>query len=199
MSLLKKDRPGFLAADKMITKIAKIYSGISMLCIIVVMFLCVMDIVTSKLFGVTFPAGVEYVQWLLIPIVYTSIAYIQLDGGHISVDLVQKHLPARANNILNGLNYLLGCVVCCYVGYRSAVLTAAYYTKLERSSLASYAFPLWPFALIMTIGFFFLAFAFVWSILRLFFKTPEVHQESWEEMEQAEKSAEISGEKEERA
>ena len=178
--MIKKDSPVFLKADKIVFTVAKWYSVIAAICIIVAMVLCVLDVVTSKLFNYTISIGVELVTWLLIPIVYTTLAYIQLDGGHINVDLVQKHLPKGVNDIINGFNCLLGCAMCVYTGHRSWILAMSYLAKHEKSSLASYGFVLWPFAMLIAIGFFTLAFTYLWTILRMIFKSPEVHVESWE-------------------
>lgn len=186
MGAFKKDRPGFLKADRIITRITKWYSMIATICIIVAMVLCVLDVITSKVFNFTISMGVELVTWLLIPIVYTTLAYIQLDGGHINVDLVQKHLPKSVNNVINTINCLLGCALCTFTGYRSWVLAMSYLAKHQKSSLASYGFVLWPFAMLIAIGFFSLAFSYIWTILRMLFKSPEVHLESWEQEEPGE-------------
>lgn len=190
MSVFRKDSPGFLKADKIVTKIAKWYSMIAAVCIVIAMVLCVLDVITSKLFNYTLSAGVELVTWLLIPIVYTTLAYIQLDSGHINVDLVQKHLPKSVNNVINAVNCLLGCAVCVYTGHRSWGLAMSYLAKHQKSSLASYGFVLWPFAMLIAIGFFTLAFTYIWTILRMLFKSPEVRLESWE---LAEVNSESSG------
>ncbi len=122
------------------------------------------------------PSSTEIVEYLHVPMVFLAAAFTTLDRGHTRIDLVCGHFPAVVQKILIALGNLMGAGICGFISYRSYLQTAKFLLRNKMSSTSGFAFPLWPFVLIMAIGFTLLAFSFLWAIARDFFGTGEPHK-----------------------
>lgn len=105
------------------------------------------------------------VTYLNIPVVFLAIAFIQVERGHTSIDLLLDKFPKLVQQVIMFLAYILGTAVCTFIGWREVVLTMDKFTTMAKSSQARTAFMVWPFA---AIGFITLAVAMLWCTIREF-------------------------------
>lgn len=85
-------------ADEIIVNTVKYISYTSGVCMVGIMFVAFFNVIGEKLrqlgFPVTgIPASTEIIQYLHIPVVFLSAAYITFDRGHTRIDLLSSKFP----------------------------------------------------------------------------------------------------------
>lgn len=158
--------------DKIFFKVmwgVSVLSGVSLFAVAI---LCTVDALGSKIFSASIPNGTEIVTYLNIPVVFFSMAFIQVERGHTTVDMFSAHLPRGVQTVIHLIGYLLGMAICAYVGYCSFKLTVDKYTTHAKASAAASSFAVWPFAFVTAVGFMLIAVSFFWCIFREFLIPP---------------------------
>lgn len=159
--------------DKIIFKAMWGVSLLSGLSLLAVAILCTADALGSKLFSASIPNGTEIVTYLNIPVVFFAMAFIQVERGHTTVDLFSGHFPKGIQRTIHLAGYVLGALICAFVGYCSFQLVLDKYKTSAKASAAASSFVVWPFAVVIVIGFVLIAAAFVWCVFREFLIPPE--------------------------
>lgn len=157
--------------DNVICKVLRAFTYVSMVCLIGIMLVAFLDVVGSKLHTAGLPvkgvpAANEIIQYLHIPMVYLAAAYVTLDRGHTRIDLLSVKFPKVMQKVCNIIGYILGIGLCGIISWRGWIQMTKYITRHTKSSVSGVGFPLWPFALILVIGFALLAISFIWAIVR---------------------------------
>ena len=152
------------------------------ICLVVTAVICTCDALLSKFFSVSIPNGIEWVTYLNIPVVFFALAYIQVDRGHTTVDLLCAKFPQKVQKVIKVVGDVLGMVVCLFSGYCAMRLTADKFSTMTKSSSASNAFVIWPFVLVIAIGFVAVGVAFAWCIVRDILKNGAENTEEKEEV-----------------
>ena len=111
-----------------------------------------------------------------------AMAYIQVDRGHTTVDLLCAKFPQKVQKVIKVVGDVLGMVVCLFSGYCAMRLTADKFSTMTKSSSASNAFVIWPFVLVIAIGFVAVGVAFAWCIVRDILKNGAENTEEKEEV-----------------
>jgi TRAP-type C4-dicarboxylate transport system permease small subunit len=104
---------------------------------------------------------VSYISGVCL-ILIMFVAFFNVLGEKI----LHKGIPA-STEIIQYLHIPVVFLACGYVTLDTG------HTKID---LLSKHFPKWPFALIFAIGFFLLAFSFLWATVRLYVKKPETEE-----------------------
>lgn len=159
--------------DQGIVKTIKGISYISGVCLVGIMLVAFFNVLGEKLrmAGVPvsgIPASTEIIQYLHIPVVFLASAYVTLDRGHTNIDLVSSKFPKVVQQVISVMSNLLGAGICGFLSQRGFVQMMKFYTRHKCSSMSGAGFPLWPFAMILAVGFAMLSFTFFWSIVRQF-------------------------------
>lgn len=170
----KAPNPALVRFDNGIFNVMKWISYISAVCLLVITLLSTADVVASKIFNHGITNVTEIVTYLNIPVVFLSAAYVQLERGHTHIDLIYTHFPAWGQKVVHTVGNLLGVGVSAFIGYRAVLSTIQKFSVVEKSSSAASAFVVWPFAVIIAIGFLLMAVAFLWSLVREFVLPPRM-------------------------
>lgn len=167
-----KKEPSFalIKADQIVYKLLKWFSYISGCAVLAIMLLAFADVASSKLFDKAIPSATEWITYLNVVVVLPTLAYIQLDTGHINVELFSG-IGKSAKVITRVFGNLLGLGSSALLGWHSLQLMRTYLAKGTMSSvsaLAPGAFLLWPFVAIFALGFIVFSIAIIWSLVREF-------------------------------
>jgi TRAP-type C4-dicarboxylate transport system permease small subunit len=160
------DKCGLLIPfEDVVSKIAKWLSIIAAAIGFIIMIIAVVDIIMSKLFGVSFPSGVEMIEELNVFLVFWGISYVEIDRGHIRVTLLLPFMAKRLATSLDISGYAIGIIVIGFLTWRALILTQNAFidgmTKLGRIH-----FPLWPSCLAVFIGFVLLELVYIIKIAK---------------------------------
>lgn len=166
-------------AEKVDKVIFKFMYGVSILAglsLILAALLCTVDSLSSKIFSFSIPNGTEWVTYLNIPIVFLAMGYIQVERGNTTVDLISKKFPKALQKIIQIFGCLLGFAISAFLAYCEFDLTLDKLQAGSKASSAASSFVVWPFALVIAIGYALVAISFLWCIFRVILIPPERRQ-----------------------
>lgn len=169
--------------DSVIVKIFKYVSYISGICLVGIMFVAFFNVLGEKIFHKGIPASTEIIQYLHIPVVFLGCAYVTMDTGHTKIDLLSSKLPQKVQTVINTIGNILAAFISGFVGYRGLIQMGKFMSTHAKSSTTGVGFYKWPFALIFSLGFFLLAFSFLWAIVRQYKGVPGADKKNEEEAE----------------
>ncbi len=161
-------------ADSIVVRILKYVSFVSGVCLILIMLVAFFNVLGEKIFHHGIPASTDIIQYLHIPVVFLACGFVTLEHGHTKICLLASHLPKKVQTVINTIGHLLGAGICAFVGARGIVQMQKFLSTHAKSSTTGVGFPTWPFALIFSIGFFLLAFSFIWAITRQYIPRPHL-------------------------
>ena len=160
--------------DHIIVTVIRFLSYISTVCLAIIMFIAFFNVIGEKLHkaGLTAITGIrmsnEIIQYMHIPLVYLSAAYVTLDQGHTSIDLLTGKFPIAVRRWLQIGGSLMGVAVCGFIGYRALfALMPKHIASFATINSTASGWPVWPFSLMEAIGFFALAVSFLWAVVRI--------------------------------
>lgn len=176
-------------ADRWVVRIIRFISYISAICLVAIMLVAFFNVLGEKirqipkalieagweaagnflapLGNVTgIPASQEIIQYLHIPVVFLAAAFVTLDRGHTRIDLISSKFPPMVQEICTTIGHICGAAICGFISYRGFIRMQTFLERNKMSSVNGVGFPLWPFALVMAVGFALLTISFVWAIVR---------------------------------
>jgi TRAP-type C4-dicarboxylate transport system permease small subunit len=110
-------------------KIAHMLNGIGVVIIFLLMLLTVADVVLRKIFYKGILGTLEISEFMMVAIVYFSLAEGELKDRNVNVDLLVNRLSLRNRAIIDALIKMIGFVLYCFITY--AVFS---YAALMKSS-----------------------------------------------------------------
>lgn len=159
------DRRESMDNSKGFTGITKKFSYISTICLFLIMLLAVVDIIGAKLFNKGVVGTLELIESLNVPLVFLAAAFVQLDRGHIRIELLQSRMPAFLRHLINIIGYITGTLMCGFFCWRTLILFNEA-MEIGKSTGGGLDFPIWPTVGILVLGFGLLMLAFLISIIR---------------------------------
>ena len=161
-----KNHATFRKIDAVVVKIFKYISYPPAVLLIIVALVATINVITSKTIKWIIPSNIDWITYLIIPIVFLSLAHVQLDRGLVTVDFVSSHYPVWLKKLVDIISNALLIFINGFIGYRGFVLMMAKIATKEMSSTDKGSFPLWPFCFLLGFGMICFAFTSFWSILR---------------------------------
>ena len=158
---------GWGKADSVIVKIIRTISYVAAVCLVGIMFVAFFNVLGEKIFHKGIPASTEIIKYLHVPAVFLCAGFVTLDRGQTNIDLLSQKFPKKMQAVINIFSFLLGAAISAFVGYRGLVQMSKHIANHVKSNVTGFGFALWPFSLIFAVGFFMLAFSFLWSIVRV--------------------------------
>jgi TRAP-type C4-dicarboxylate transport system permease small subunit len=122
---------------------------VSAAAVVFIMLLTCADVV-MRLFNRPIPGTYELVGYFGAVIVAFALAYTFVERGHISVELLVDHVPARPRAFIEGTGYLLSAALFGLLAWQSQVYAMDLIETGEVSP--TIGIPTWPFVLSLTVG-----------------------------------------------
>ncbi len=120
--------------------------------ILSIMLVTTFDVLSRKIFGYSIPSLYEFTEdYLMVALVFLSISYVFSIGGHVKVDLLEKHFPESIKILLRkflNLWALLFFAIITLKGW-DVTVRAFQYNEVSSSVLA---YPLWPAFFLVPLG-----------------------------------------------
>jgi TRAP-type C4-dicarboxylate transport system permease small subunit len=140
---------------------------ISALMLAVMMFISTADVIGRYFFLSPIEGTWEIVSMSFVICGAMAIGYTQLIKGHIQINLVSDRLTRRGRAGLFIFSYLICLVGSALVTWQGWLRAWDYMHKTIGGETITLGIALWPFMLIFTIGFFWLAFILLIDIYDL--------------------------------
>ena len=163
---MNENKTVFHKIDSVIFKVMKCLSYISGVALVMVAVICSADAISANFFGNSITNAKDFVTYLNIPVVFFAIAFVQVERGHTHIDLLMDKFPKVVQKVIMTASYVLGFVISVLITWRGWVNMEQKLTTLAKASSARTSFIVWPFALIVALGFGLLAIAMLWSAIR---------------------------------
>jgi TRAP-type C4-dicarboxylate transport system permease small subunit len=156
--------------DRLKSAIEKIFIAGAVV-LFIMMMLTVSDVVGRYFFGKPIMGVDELVGLSLVCLVAVSLAYCQLQKGHIRIELLNEHLPSKAQVALDVVAYLFSLSGACLISWQTLDRAMAYLFATRGQMTQIMGIPYFPFVLVLGLGFFLLAIAslidFINSIVKV--------------------------------
>ena len=134
---------------KGIDRISARLNGVSAAAVVFIMLLTCADVV-MRLFGSPIPGTYELVGYFGAVIVAFALAYTSVERGHISVELLIDHLPARPRAFIEGAGHLVSAVLFGLLAWQCQVYAIDLLESGEVSP--TIGIPTWPFVFALVAG-----------------------------------------------
>ena len=82
------------------------------------MMVTVVDVVGRRLFNAPLLGSMDLTTFMMVVVVFFSIAHCQLVKGHVTIDLVVSRLPTRIQAIINSIMYSLFFLLFVWITYQ---------------------------------------------------------------------------------
>jgi len=144
-------------------RIERLLAFVSAIVIMCMMFITSIDVIMRYVFNSPLAGGFELQEFLLVGVVFLSLAYVQSVKGHFSLDLLTVRLPLGAQTTLLVLGHIICLVIFALITWQSGLRAwIAWTTGQTREGLIS--FPLWPAKFMLPIGMGLLCLRFISDI-----------------------------------
>jgi TRAP-type C4-dicarboxylate transport system permease small subunit len=134
---------------KAMDRVSARLNRVSAAAVVFIMLLTCADVV-MRLFNRPIPGTYELVGYFGAVIVAFALAYTFVERGHISVELLVDHVPARPRAFIEGTGYLLSAALFGLLAWQSQVYAMDLIETGEVSP--TIGIPTWPFVLSLTVG-----------------------------------------------
>ncbi|OGO24931.1 MAG: hypothetical protein A2144_04485 [Chloroflexi bacterium RBG_16_50_9] len=124
------------------------YAGMSL--VLVMMFLTVVHSVGRYIFAMPVPGIIEMSSFMLVTMIFLSIAYTQIFKGHVVIGLIVDRFSERTQAIIDSFTYLIGLVVS-ILAIRQTFIESMHMVQAgDRSMILQ--IPAFPFYFVVALG-----------------------------------------------
>lgn len=143
-----------------LAKVTRWSAIVAVVCAVVVLLMSVIDVTGAKFFNWGLPGALELTEQLNLVLVFMAVAYVQLERGHMRVNLLETFMSAGLQHAIRLFSHVLGILVCGFFSWRTLVLMQNMIAAGEYK-YGRIEFPLWPFGFVNFYGFALLTVAFI--------------------------------------
>ena len=143
--------------DKKLYRIEMFLALLSGLAVFMLMVLAVVSVSGRNFFNAPLPGYVDWIEQAMPLIAFMGVAFTQLDGGHIRMDILVGALKGRAlwgAEIITTLAILLLMILLVWGSYSHFLRSFDFAAPLwSRDSSIDIALPIWPAKLLAPVAF----------------------------------------------
>lgn len=148
--------------------ISQVLAAIAAASLAVMMFLTVADVIGTYFFLRPIEGTNELVGMMLVITSALGLGWCELIKGNIRITLIWDRLSRRGRSMMDTFDYLM-CTFCAFIiAWRGSILLYEYLNKQLGSKSAIMGVLLWPFILVMVIGFAWATVIFVIDVYKSF-------------------------------
>jgi len=149
---------------RVVTKVASSIALVGGLLVLLMSFLTSADII-GRFLGKAIPGTYELVQYIMVYVIFLSIAYLESKNGNVRVEMLTIHFPDRARTALNIFSGLCGFLIFATMLYTSSIFTWESWLGKE-TMYGIKVVPLWFWKFAIPFGCFFMCLQFIVTILK---------------------------------
>jgi TRAP-type C4-dicarboxylate transport system permease small subunit len=147
----------FAAFEKYLTVIA------GSILLIAMMLLVTVDVLGRFLFGKPVQGTTEITEFMMVALLYFSLAHTQALKGHINVDIFLSYFTRRARLVFDLIISLLGFGLFALIGWQGILAAVKAWTFWE-TTFGVIPFPLFPAKVLVPFGSFLLCLRYLLDI-----------------------------------
>ena len=114
------------------------------------MMLTTIDVVCRYLFNAPILGVLEITEFMMVCVVFLSLAYAQSNRGHVAVDVLVVRFSRRNRKVFNIINFLVSILILVLIGWNSF----GQGLEMMRSGQvsATFSIPVYPFMFLVCLG-----------------------------------------------
>jgi tripartite ATP-independent transporter DctM subunit len=144
---------------RVIVPVSRWFNGFGTGILAFMMFLTFADVVLRYLFSSPIPGSLEITEFMLAIFVSSSLAYTEVNKGHINVDIAMARLPKRAQAVINCVTSILSLVIFALITWQSIIYAAELRQGNETSGVLH--IPSYPFVYVLSLSSLMLCLIFI--------------------------------------
>jgi len=145
--------------EKIITALSRYLNIAGMAFLIILMLLITADVLLRAIFDQPIRGSVELAELVMVMTIFLALGWVQTNRANISVDILFERFPPKVKVVLNLATYLLCLLVCGLILWRS--IEFQMYLQDSGRSTNILRIPVFPFQLMVVIGYFMLCIIFI--------------------------------------
>ena len=130
--------------------VTSILGWISCICVFSMMLLTSVDVVLRYIFHSPLTGTFEVSEFLMVTIVFFSMAYTQHRKGHVAVDILVSRLSQRKQAFVDLFNHGTTIAILLLITWRSSLTALELYDTMETTGTVP--IPSFPFVFVVAFG-----------------------------------------------
>lgn len=126
---------------------SRVLAVIACIVLFALMMLTFADVLGRNVFSKPVPAGYELVSFLMPFIIFCALPYVNLTGGHVTIDLLDGFVPGFAKRAQHLLVHLISAGALGFMAWRLAMRSVDHLNYGEVT--VELYLPMWPFSATM--------------------------------------------------
>ena len=130
--------------------ITRVLGWISCICVFFMMLLTTVDVVLRYIFNSPLIGAYEVSEFMMVIIVFFSMAYTQFRKGHVAVDILVSRLSQRKQALVDLFNHVVTIVILLLITWRSSLTALELADTMETTGTVP--IPVFPFQFVVAFG-----------------------------------------------
>ena len=130
--------------------LTSILSLISCICVFCMMLLTTVDVVFRYVFHSPIMGAFEVAEYMMVTIVFFSMAYTQFRKGHVAVDVIVGQLSPKKQAVVDLFNHTATIIILLLIAWRSSLSGIELYDTMETTGTVP--IPVYPFVFVVAFG-----------------------------------------------
>lgn len=151
-----------------VTWISRVMAYFSSVAVGTMMFLSVADVCGRRFFLHPIEGTTEVVGLLLVIASSLGFGWCQLTKGNIRIDFITNHLPRRGQSSVLIFSYIMCIGISALVAWRGWLVVQDYMSKTIGGLTPLLGVKIWPFMLVLSVGFGWVAIIFIIDMFNSF-------------------------------
>ena len=136
--------------ERWVYPISKLMSRIASVTLVLMMLLTVTDVFLRKVFSQSILGTVEVTEFLLVLVIFFTLADTEVLNGHVKVDLVMSRAGKRVQRVVDMITQFVCFLLCGLITWSTLVYSEQMRTSGEVSQ--DLWIPVYPFIYIVAVG-----------------------------------------------
>jgi len=149
--------------EKVLYPIARAINGAGTVVLGVMVLLTVADVLLRLFLDRPIRGAFEIVEFLMVMVVFSAMAYTSLLRGHIVIQILSSRLPERPRAILDSIADLISIGFCCLLIWQG--IAQAQMTRLHNDISGVLSIPVSPFYYVLVLGMALMGLVFLANLL----------------------------------
>jgi TRAP-type C4-dicarboxylate transport system permease small subunit len=136
--------------EKIIYPLIKVVHKIGLIILLLMMFLTIVDVAGRKFFSAPITGSYELTEFMLALLIFSSVAYTQIQKGHIAMEALVSRFSPRTQGIVDSIVYFVSMILALLLTWQ--LFAHAKRLRLGDNVTGVLHLPIHPFVIATAIG-----------------------------------------------
>lgn len=136
--------------EKWVHPVSRIMNWIASVVLFLMMILTITDVVLRKTLSKSILGTVEVTEFLLVIVIFFTLAHTEILNGHVKVDLVMSRFGERAQSLVDMITQFICFILCVLITWSTLIYAEVMRVSGEVSQ--DLWVPIYPFIYVVAMG-----------------------------------------------